>query len=80
VELARILISLIPDEIKDDYNVHEYVDENGFVYVEIRGGIYGLSQSGYLANEDLKMNLAQFGYAPAKRTPGVFMVTQNKKN
>jgi len=69
----RIHISLIPDEIKEEYNVHEYVDENGFVYVEITGAIYGLSQSGYLANEDLKKNLAQFGYAPAKRTPGLWL-------
>jgi hypothetical protein len=38
--------------------------------VEITGAIYGLSQSGYLAHEDLKMNLAKFGYAPAKRTHG----------
>jgi hypothetical protein len=71
-EYMRIHISLIPDEIKEEYNVEDYVDENGFVYVETTGAIYGLSQSGYLAHEDLKKNLAKFGYAPAKRTHGLW--------
>jgi hypothetical protein len=77
-EYMRIHISLIPDEIKEEYNVNDYVDEDGFVYVEITGAIYGLSQSGYLAHEDLKKNLAPFGYAPAKRTHGLwFHKTRN---
>jgi hypothetical protein len=65
-EYMRIYTSLIPDETKDEYNADDFVDADGFVYVEITGAIYGLSQSGYLAHEDLKKNLAKFGYAPAK--------------
>jgi hypothetical protein len=77
-EYMRIHISLIPDEIKEEYNVDQFVDEDGYVYVEITGAIYGLSQSGYLAHEDLKKNLAEFGYAPAKRTHGLwFHKTRN---
>jgi hypothetical protein len=57
-EYMRIHISLIPDEIKEEYNAEDFVDENGYVYVEITGAIYGLSQSGYLANEDLNRILA----------------------
>jgi hypothetical protein len=72
-EYMRIHISLIPNEIKVEYNVEDFVDENGYVYVEITGAIYGLSRSGYLASEDLKKNLAKFGYAPAKRTPGLWL-------
>jgi hypothetical protein len=34
--------------------------------------IYGLSQSGYLANQDLIKNLAKHGYHPVKRTPGLW--------
>ena len=34
--------------------------------------MYGLSQSGYLANQDLIKNLATFGYHPVKRTPGLW--------
>ena len=31
-----------------------------------------MSQSGYLANQDLIKNLATFGYHPVKRTPGLW--------
>ena len=34
--------------------------------------IYGLKQSGALANKDLKANLAKHGYFPMKHTPGLF--------
>jgi hypothetical protein len=39
--------------------------------MEVTGAIYGLSQSGYLANQDLIKNLARHGYHPVKRTPGL---------
>ena len=36
------------------------------------GAIYGLIQSGYLANQDLIKKFAPFGYYPPKRTPGLW--------
>jgi hypothetical protein len=39
---------------KMKYNVNDFFDADGFVYVEVTGAIYGLSQSGDLAYEDLK--------------------------
>ena len=48
------------------------MDENGYVYMEVTRAIYGLSQSGYLANQDLIKNLAKHGYHPVKRTPGLW--------
>jgi hypothetical protein len=47
-------------------------DKDGYVYMEVTGAIYGLAQSGYLANQDLIKNLATFGYPPVKRTPGLW--------
>jgi hypothetical protein len=32
-EYMRIHISLIPDEIKDEYNVDDFVDEDGYMYM-----------------------------------------------
>jgi hypothetical protein len=55
-----------------EYNVSQYVDEKGYAYIEITGAIYGLAQSGYLANQDLIKNLAPFGYYPLTRTPGLW--------
>ena len=71
-EYMKIHKDLIPEEIKQEYNTEAYTDENGYVYMEITGAIYGLSQSGYLANQDLIKNLAPYGYHPVKRTPGLW--------
>jgi hypothetical protein len=71
-EYMRIHVSMIPQEVIAEYDVTQYLDENGYAYVEITGAIYGLAQSGYLANEDLKKNLAPFGYYPSNRTHGLW--------
>jgi hypothetical protein len=71
-EYMRIHIDLIPEEIREEYNTDEFMDENGFVYMEVTGAIYGLAQSGYLANQDLIKNLSTFGYHPVKRTPDLW--------
>ena len=68
----RIHINLIPEEIKQEYNIAEFTGKDGYIYIEVIGAIYGLSQSGYLANQDLIKNLAIFGYHPVKRTPGLW--------
>ena len=68
----RIHINLIPEEIKQEYNTAEFTGKDGYIYIEVIGAIYGLSQSGYLANQDLIKNLATFGYHPVKRTPGLW--------
>ena len=66
----KIHISMIPQEVIDEYN--PTLDEKWYAYVEITGAIYGLSQAGYLANKDLIKNLAPFNYYPSKRTPGLW--------
>ena len=71
-EYMRIHRSMIPDEVMEEYNVEQYLDNEGYAYVEITGAIYGLAQSGYLANQDLIENLAKYGYYPSKRTPGLW--------
>jgi hypothetical protein len=71
-EYMQIHIDLIPEEIRQEYNTDEFMDENGFVYMEVTGAIYGLSQSGYLANQNLIKNIGTFGYHPVKRTPGLW--------
>jgi hypothetical protein len=71
-EYMRIHSSMIPEEVLQDYDVKQYLDGDGYAYVKITGAIYGLAQSGYLANQDLIKNLAPFGYYPSKRTPGLW--------
>ena len=55
----RIHLSLIPQEIIDEYDVMKYVETDGYVYVEITGVMYGLLASGYIANQDLRKHLAK---------------------
>jgi hypothetical protein len=43
------------------------------VYIEIRKGMYGLRQTGLLANQLLQTRLAPFGYYPARHTPGLWL-------
>jgi hypothetical protein len=46
---------------------------DGWVYIEIRKGMYGLKQAGFLANQLLQKLLAPFGYYPARHTPGLWL-------
>ena len=41
----KVHISDIPQDIIDEYNVMIYANEDGFVYVEIMGAMYGLKQA-----------------------------------
>ena len=66
-ECMRIHPSLIPQEIIDEYDAMQYVEADGYVYVEITGAMYGLSQSGRIANIDLQKHLAKYNYYPTKR-------------
>ena len=59
-ECMRIQRNMIPDEVMEEYNVEQYLDNEGHAYVEITGAMHGLAQSGYLANQDLIKNLAKY--------------------
>ena len=49
-DYMRIHLSLISQEIIDGYDIMKYVEKDGYVYVKITGPMYGLSQSGRIAN------------------------------
>lgn len=67
----KVPISVIPKTIMDHYNVWDMV-EKGFVYVEVRKGMYGLKQAGRLANDQVTVYLAKYGYRPVPITPGLW--------
>ena len=70
-EYMRIKADLVPEEFKQQYKLHDKI-HNGYVYMEIRRGMYGLPQSGMLANKLLKKRLAEDGYFELPHTPGLF--------
>ncbi len=73
----NIPIWMLPDNIIKQFNLTPLF-RNGFVYVEIRHGMYGLPQAGCLANNQHVAFLAPHGYKPCALTPGLWHhTTQN---
>ena len=70
-EYMRMPLALIPEEFQDAYDLKAKA-KNGFVYMEINKGMYGLPQAGILANKLLKRRLAKFGYYELPHTPGLW--------
>ena len=50
-EYMRIKIRDIPKEIIDEYKLEEIATQDGWVYIEMCRWMYGLPQSGILAQE-----------------------------
>ena len=63
---------MILDEIIEQYNLRSLVCPNGWIYMEIRKGIPGFKQTDRIANDRLKIHLAQFRYAPVLLTPALW--------
>ncbi len=65
-------ITDIPDEIIKEYNLQELATPDGYVYWEIRKGMYGLPQVGIIAQELLAERLTKHGYHQSKNIPGLW--------
>ena len=70
-EYVRIKITVIPQEVIDEYNLDTYA-HNGWIYFEISKGMYGLKQAGKLANDLLATRLHNHGYYQCATTPGLW--------
>jgi hypothetical protein len=71
-EYMKMLLSRFPEEIVQKYNLNALAVD-GWVYIEIQKGMYGLKQAGLLASQLLQTRLAPFGYYPARHTPGLWL-------
>ena len=71
-EYMKIHISSFPDDIIEQYKLQEKVTNNGFVYVRIKKGMYGLKQAAILAYEFIVENLAPHGYHPIPQSLGLW--------
>jgi len=69
-QYLRVHRSLIPDEVMDEYNFT--IESDGYVYFEVRRGMYGLKEAGIIAFQQLVAKLAPYGYSPMKYTPGLW--------
>ena len=71
-EYVRIKLDDIPEEIIIAYNLREKVTSDGYVFVEIQKGMYGLPQAGILAQQLLEQRLNQHGYSQRQAVPGLW--------
>ena len=70
-EYMRIPYHIIPDEIKKKYGLDKLV-KDGWIFVRIERGMYGLPQAGLLANNLLAKRLSKAGYYQCQFTPGLW--------
>ena len=70
-ECMKLAMKLIPNKIIQQYNLLPLVHD-GYIYIEISKGMYGLPQAGKIANKALEQHLKTFGYSPCPLTPGLW--------
>ena len=70
-EYMKMSIDLFPQEFRNAYGLDAKA-KSGHVFMEIRKGMYGLPQSGILANKLLKERLSKKGYFELPHTPGLW--------
>jgi len=76
-EFMKIHINLLPPEVIQAYNLKDFVDDKGYVYIQINKGMYGLKQAGALAHNNLIIRLRKHGYRPCKFTKGLWNHVSN---
>jgi hypothetical protein len=59
-EYMILPLTILPQDIIEKYDL-KHLAVNGWVYLEIRKGMYGLKQAGLLANQLLQKRLKPFG-------------------
>ncbi len=65
-EYMQLKMADIPDEIIKEYKLDQKVTTDGFIYTEIRKGMYGLPQAGIIAQELLAKRLGKHGYSQSE--------------
>ena len=60
-EYAKIKLSDIPEEVIKEYNLHQYATPDGWVYIKVSRGMYGLPQAGSLGHDLLEQRLNKEG-------------------
>jgi hypothetical protein len=71
-EYMCLRLDIIPEEIILTYNLHAIINTDGWVYIEIGKGMYGLPQARILANNLLEQQLSARGYYQCQHMPGLW--------
>jgi hypothetical protein len=71
-EYMRIPLSQFPPDIIQKYNLLTISTSDGYVYIRINKGMYGLKQAALLAYDQLVRHLVPYGYYPVPHCPGIW--------
>lgn len=69
-EFMRLKMSDIPDDVIAFYNLKSKATNDGYIYVCIKLGMYGLPHAGIMAQKLLEERLNEKGYFQSKICPG----------
>ena len=75
-QYMRIHIINFTAEFRKKYNIDELVNSDGYVYCEIRKGMYGLKEAGVIAYQNLVKNLTPERYGLMPCTPDLWRHTR----
>jgi hypothetical protein len=71
-EYMRIHSKYFLDDMREQYDINNLIDADGYVYVKIKKGMYGLKQAAILAYKHLVNILKPYGYFPCPNTTGLW--------
>eukprot|EP00956_Cyclotella_meneghiniana_P003708 scaffold4513_cov37-Cyclotella_meneghiniana.AAC.3 len=71
-EDIRVKLIDLPEEIIKEYKLREKANKKGCIFLKVVKGMYGLPQSGLLANQLLEKRLNKHGYFQSKIVPGLW--------
>ena len=71
-EYFHLKVEDSPKDVQQEYQLQDKATQDGWVYVEVQKGMYGLTQAGLLAQEVLAARWAKHGYKQSKLTPDLW--------
>ena len=72
LNLLLSLLTNLPADVIKHYDLNAKVTTDGYVYVDIRRGMYRLPQAGLIAQKLLEEHLNKEGYSQSEHTPGLW--------
>ena len=71
-EYIKVPIKYFPQDIQDKYHLQDLVHNDGYVYICINKGMYGLKQAVILAYKQLSQRLIEAGYYRIEGSTGMW--------
>ena len=60
----------MPANVVEHYKLRDKATKDGYIFVAVKRGMYGIPQAGILAQELLEAELDKHGYSQSMLTPG----------